>query len=109
MDAIIAVVNVVVCIYAFLRGAAYIKDPMNPNDSWWKFNAAMMAIASIGIILNFQILSRPFIQKGIPLPTSTVPDVQLETIEAELNKQARIAAERAAHITQGLALLKGSA
>jgi len=111
MDAFIAIVNVAICIFAFIKGATYIRDGTNPRDNWWNANAAMVAIASIGIILNFHVLIKP--SRAAPLgeflpsvAPSAAPAGNLPSIEESLYRQSQLAAERANHLVKSAQLLK---
>ena len=76
MDVVIAVVNIAICVFAFSKGAGYIKNKNNQMDWWWQTNAAMVAISAVGIVVNIYIISKAFKPKGgydyagpvVPLP-----------------------------------------
>jgi len=93
------VVNIVICAFAFVTGSAYIKQNAEDKDVWWKVNAAMVAIAAVGIILNLYILLSPKVH--VAPPTG-----DLHSMEESLYRQAQTAAARAEHLTKGAELLK---
>ena len=106
MDVLVAAVNILICVFAFMKGVAYIKNPDNERDWWWQMNAALIAISALGVVLNFHILSKPF-QHAVPAPGTAPPvDVpkvaapNLQAAEATLLKKSQIASQAAQLINQ---------
>lgn len=107
MDVLVAAVNILICVFAFMKGVSYIKNPDNDRDWWWQMNAALIAISALGVVLNFHILSKPF-QHAVPAPGPSAPGPSapgpsapnLEAAEATLLKKSQIASQAAQLINQ---------
>ena len=105
MDVLVAAVNILICVFAFMKGVAYIKNPDNERDWWWQMSAAMIALSALGVVLNFHILSKPFQRSAIPgaTPQVDVPGTvapNLQAAEATLLKKSQIASQAAQLINQ---------
>ena len=105
MDVLVAFVNILICVFAFMKGVAYIKNPDNERDWWWQMNAALIAVSALGVVLNFHILSKPFKSSPVPEAVAPVPGVpkvapNLQAAEATLLKKSQIASQAAQLINQ---------
>ena len=113
MDAVFAFVNFIICVFSFIKGVGYIRDSTKTKDAWWQFHAVMIAIATVGIMINIYIISKilkppvPVAPAAPAVSTGAVgPNPEFASLEQSLNQQAAAAAEQAKLLAQKAASLR---
>ena len=106
MDAVFAFVNFIICVFSFIKGVGYIRDTTKTKDAWWQFHAVMIAIATVGIMINIYIISKilkppaPVVPVVPVAPVVPAPTPQVAAPAQTLNMQAAAAAEQAKLLSQ---------
>jgi len=110
MDAVFAFVNFIICVFAFIKGVGYIRDTTKTKDAWWQFHAVMIAISTVGVMINIYIISKILKPPAPAVPAGAVsPNPQFASLEQSLNQQAAAAAEQAKLLAQKAASLRAIA